>query len=224
MKNSKSSQHNQIWKNIRNWPGFFIVFEGIDGTGKTSQITRLASFLQSLRHQVICTREPSDGPHGTRLRQLFHKRETLSREQELQLFIDDRKDHLQTTVLPALNRGDIVLCDRYFLSTVAYQGATGHFTVDELLTKNAFAPAPDLALLLQAPLSVCLNRITAGRNDTLNDFEQKHFLEKTADIFSQLSFSWLKTIDCSKTMDSVETEIQQHILHLLRQGQKKIEQ
>ncbi len=205
---------------IAKWPGLFIVFEGIDGTGKSSQIKRLASFLENLGHNVLTTREPSDGTFGTKLRSLFYNRETISKEEELQLFIDDRKEHLQKTVLPALKKGQVVLCDRYFPSTIAYQGATGAFGIDELLAKNSFAPAPDIALLLAAPVDLCIQRITKGRNEKLNDFEKRDFLQKADAIFASLQFPWLKRIDCSDTMDEVEQEIRQIIEPLLQQKQQ----
>ncbi len=204
--------------------GLFIVFEGIDGTGKTSQITRLASFLKTSGHDVLTTREPSDGPFGKRLRSLFYNRKEISKDEELQLFLDDRKDHLQQIILPALKKGTTVLCDRYFLSTIAYQGATGHFTIEELLARNNFAPEPDIALLLTAPVAICIERITRGRKEKPNDFEQRAFLEKTDAIFTALEFPWLKRIDCSGSMETVEQEIQRHIRPLLQQNDKKREQ
>ena len=216
---SKVTQHYET--KTREWPGLFIVFEGIDGTGKTSQITRLENFLNQQNFPVLSTYEPSNGPYGTKLRQHFYNRDKISKEEELQLFLDDRKDHLQHTVLPALENGTIVLCDRYFLSTIAYQGATGRFTEEELLTKNNFAPAPDIALLFQAPLSVCLNRITAGRKELLNDFEQHKYLEKTAAIFSCLNFPWLKVVNSNQNIELVEQEIRQLILPLLKTLQQK---
>lgn len=216
---STPTQHHQTGT-YPDWPGLFIVFEGIDGTGKTSQLVRLANFLRQQGESVVSTREPSNGPYGTRLRQLFCSRETIGKEEELQLFLDDRHDHLHRTIIPALADGAIVLCDRYFLSTVAYQGATGRFSVEELLKKNSFAPVPDIALLFQAPISTCLARITIGRGESPNDFEQYHSLEKAAEIFSLLDFPWLKTVDCNHDMAKVEQNIQRHILPLLKQWQQ----
>ncbi len=208
---------------IAKWPGLFIVFEGVDGSGKSSQIERLASFLENLGHNVLTTREPSDGIFGTKLRSLFYQREKISKEEELQLFIDDRKEHLQKTVLPALKEGQVVLCDRYFLSTIAYQGATGAFDIDNLLAKNSFAPPPDIALLLTAPVDICIQRITKGRNEKLNDFEKQDFLQKADAIFASLQFPWIKRVDCSKTEAEVEQKIRGIIKPLLHLQQQKRE-
>ncbi len=220
--NSKATTYPSSGDNTER-QGLFIVFEGIDGTGKTSQIDRLASFLKTQGHDVVTTREPSDGYFGKKLRSLFYSREAISKGEELQLFLDDRKDHLQQTILPALKKGSTILCDRYFLSTIAYQGATGHFTVEELLAKNSFAPAPDIALLLTAPITTCIERITKGRKEKLNDFEQRAFLEKTDAIFASLQFPWLKRVDCSGSMDTVEREIRQYITPLLQKNSKERE-
>ncbi len=221
MKHSLATAYSKADKKEARWDGLFIVFEGIDGTGKSSQLKRLGEILDQGGYPFISTREPSDGPFGTRLRELFYSREQLSSQEELQLFIDDRKDHLARTILPALNNGIVVLCDRYFLSTVAYQGATGHFSVEQLLAENSFAPVPDIALLLSAPVPACLQRITVGRNEKPNDFEQQLFLEKAHAIFATLEFPWLKKIDCSRSIDDVTGEIEKHIQPLLMQRYQK---
>ncbi len=222
--NSLSTSYPQQDKKEHNWKGLFIVFEGIDGTGKTSQITRQTSSLRRQGYTVLSTREPSDGPFGVRLRSLFYQREQISKQEELQLFLDDRRDHLQKTILPALQQGAIVLCDRYFLSTVAYQGATGSFTIEELLAKNSFAPAPDLAVLLSAPVATCLQRITHGRKEKPNDFEQQNFLQRAHEIFTTLDFPWLKRIDCDHSLEEVEQEIKRYIQPLLAQKHTQEEQ
>lgn len=112
-------------------PGRFIVLEGLDGAGTTTQTERLASLLRSEGHDVVTTREPSDGPVGTMLRQaltgrlgLPQGRGPLAQETLALLFAADRTDHLHARILPALEQGKVVLCDRYVLSSLAYQGAS----------------------------------------------------------------------------------------------------
>ena len=100
----------------------FIVFEGIDGTGKSTQVRLLAKALRELGQEVVTSKEPTDGPVGTRLRQSAEKGR-LSPQEELDLFHQDRRDHVQSLIAPALERGDTVIVDRYFFSTMAYQGA-----------------------------------------------------------------------------------------------------
>ena len=103
--------------------GLFIVFEGIDGTGKTTQLHLLAEKLRQRGYAVVSTREPTEGVYGQKIRELFVDRGAASPERELELFIADREQHVKETIEPALADGCIVLSDRYYLSTVAYQGA-----------------------------------------------------------------------------------------------------
>ncbi|RKH73301.1 dTMP kinase [Corallococcus interemptor] len=144
-------------------PGRFIVLEGLDGAGTTTQTERLASALRADGHAVVTTREPSDGPIGTMLRQaltgrlgLPHGRGPLAQETLALLFAADRTDHLHARVLPALEEGKVVLCDRYVLSSLAYQGASLPMTwVD---TVNAHAVSPDLTLFVGVDPNVAATR------------------------------------------------------------------
>jgi dTMP kinase len=126
--------------------GLFIVFEGIDGTGKSTQLHLLAEKLRQLDYAVVATREPTNGPYGKKIRELFVDRGAVSREEELELFIADRDQHVKEVIAPALEDGCVVVCDRYYLSTIAYQGANG-MDPDIILAKNQDFPAPDLAII-----------------------------------------------------------------------------
>lgn len=105
--------------------GKLIAFEGIDGTGKSTQLKLLATFLRQRGQLVLETKEPTDGPVGQQIRALFHNRKSLSLDEELELFIEDRRMHVLQHILPALEQGAFVLTDRYYYSTAAYQGARG---------------------------------------------------------------------------------------------------
>ena len=105
--------------------GLFIVIEGIDGTGKSTQLHLLAEKLRQLGYAVVATREPTNGPYGQKIRELFVDRGAVSQEEELELFIADRDQHVKEVIAPALADGCVVICDRYYLSTIAYQGANG---------------------------------------------------------------------------------------------------
>ncbi len=191
---------------IHNLPGKLIVFEGIDGTGKSTQLVLLAEYLRRLELPVVTTREPTDGRYGREIRQLYNHRERYSQEEELALFLADRREHTEQFLRPALTRGEIILCDRYFLSTAAYQGAKGGDPL-AIIAMNDFAPEPDLVLLLQAPLTVGLTRITAGRGDLLNDFEQATGLAQVAAIFAALRLPYIRTIDADQTIAEVHAAI-----------------
>ena len=129
--------------------GILIVFEGTDGTGKSTQLQLFSHYLQDKGYPVVTTREPTEGQYGKQIRELYVNRSKYSQDEELELFLADRREHVQDFLAPALAQGKVILCDRYFLSTAAYQGARG-FDPEEILELNHFAPDPDLALLFQA--------------------------------------------------------------------------
>jgi dTMP kinase len=106
------------------------------------------------------------------------------------------------------------LCDRYFLSTAAYQGAAG-FDPETILARNSFAPVPDIALLFHVPVEVGTDRIIKGRGDTPNDFEQQDTLKKVADIFASIQRSYIKRIDASGSIEKVHQDVLKHISPLL---------
>lgn len=193
--------------------GLLIVFEGTDGTGKSTQLNLLATYLAKRGFDVVSTREPTEGPYGKEIRQLYLNREAYSPEDELKLFINDRKEHVENLLIPSLEAGKIVLCDRYFLSTVAYQGAIG-FDVEELLELNLFAPVPDLALLFRAPLATGRERITSGRGDILNDFEKQENLAKVAEIFDSIDRPYIHRIDAAGTIEEVQQQVLDKVLSL----------
>jgi dTMP kinase len=195
--------------------GLFIVFEGTDGTGKSTQLTLLANYLTDHGFSPLVTREPTTGKYGQKIRELYSNRAEHSPEEELELFLLDRQEHVDIELNPALESGRIVLCDRYFLSTVAYQGALG-FDTEVLLEKNSFAPAPDIALLLHAPLETGQSRITGTRGDVLNDFEQVDYLTEVAKIFSAMTMDYITPIMASGTIDEVHTRVLKAVTPLLK--------
>lgn len=220
--------HNQMNK------GLLIVFEGIDGTGKSTQMSLLARYLREKGLAVIETREPTNGQFGQQIRALYTNRKGVSPEQELELFLADRREHVHNVLIPALQEGKIILCDRYFLSTAAYQGVVDRpsvgapgasgtepamaagFSPAEIIARNSFAPAPDLALLFCAPPRLGIERITKGRGDTLNDFEQVATLQKVAAIFDSLDLPYIKRINASGSIASIHQSVLQAITPFLR--------
>jgi dTMP kinase len=195
--------------------GKLIVFEGIDGTGKTTQLSLLAKALSDRGFSVISTREPTDGKYGRKIRALYNNRENVSRDEELELFIADRREHVQEVLEPALRDGMIVLCDRYVLSTVAYQGAAG-FSPEVIFTRNGFAPTPDLALLFQAAPDVGIARITGKRGESLNDFEQAETLARVAEIFSSLDQPYIRRIDATRSIAAIFESVINAVEHIIQ--------
>lgn len=186
--------------------GLLIVFEGIDGTGKSTQLRLLANYLDEQGYSVVITKEPTDGEYGKRIRELYINRDEVTREEELDLFIRDRRDHVEKLINPSLADNKIVLCDRYYLSTIAYQGAAG-FDILNIAQKNAFAPQPDLALLFQSSPQVSIERITQRRGDFLNDFEQEETLTKVEQIFNSLNSPYIRHINADQSIEAVHESV-----------------
>jgi len=195
--------------------GKLIVFEGTDGTGKTTQRDLLGQYLQDQGYPVIITKEPTEGPYGMKIRDLYRHRNRYSREEELELFLADRRHHVTEVLHPGLLEGKIILCDRYYFSTAAYQGALG-FDPEGILALNSFAPEPDLVLLFQANLDIGMQRITAGRGETLNNFEQREFLEKVAAIFSTIKRPYIFNVDASGAREDVHRLVVRYVMDLLQ--------
>jgi dTMP kinase len=195
--------------------GRLIAFEGIDGTGKTTQIRLLAETLRRAGHVVVTTREPTDGPVGRKIRDLFGSREKISNEEELELFLSDRRQHVEEVIRPGLAAGNIVLTDRYYLSTAAYQGAIGFDPLEIIRQNEKFAPVPDLALILNIPAALGVDRIRTLRGERLNAFEQEAELRRVAAIFDTLDYRYIRRIDGTRSIAEVQEAVLHEVLLLL---------
>jgi dTMP kinase len=164
-----------------------IVIEGPDGAGKSTLQRGLAAKLSAQGITVVQSREPTNGPYGTALRQAAQSAR-LAPEQELELLLKDRQAHVDTVITPALARGDWVILDRYYFSTIAYQGAAGLDLAMLQAVNEGFAPPPDVLLLLDLPVEESLNRIQT-RGLVSDEFERPSTLKRVREIF--LSFASL---------------------------------
>ncbi len=159
----------------------FIVIEGLDGAGTTTQTRLLAQALTDSGRAVITTREPSDGPLGTMLRQALGGRlrlpsgEAIAPETIALWFAADRTDHLAAVVNPALERGTIVISDRYVQSSIAYQSVD--CDAQWVLAINAMARPADLTIFIDVPVDECERRIVA-RGQPRDSFETRAFLDR----------------------------------------------
>ncbi len=194
--------------------GLLIAFEGIDGTGKSTQLPLLADYLRQLGYVVVATREPTEGPHGQQIRELYRNRRSVSPERELELFLLDRQQHVRECILPNLAAGRMVLTDRYYFSTAAYQGAAG-CDPQSIFARHDFAPEPDLALLLTMTAAASVARIRELRGEMLNDFEQLEQLERVAALFASFPHDCLVRIPADRPMEAVQAAIREAVRHVL---------
>ena len=175
--------------------GCLVVVEGIDGTGKTTLARNIYHRLKNKEFPVIFTFEPTDGPWGRMLRRSFSAPGRLTPEEELELFLKDRKEHVKKIIRPSLEQKKIVVCDRYYFSTMAYQGARGLDPEAIRKTNETFAPIPDLVLLLELDPETAIKRIKESRGEVPDNFEQFAYLKKVAGVFKSLSDPFIARID-----------------------------
>jgi dTMP kinase len=187
--------------------GLLIVFEGIDGCGKSTQIERLAEALRAAGHDVLRTSEPTDGEYGRRIRALAKSGGEVSHSEELRWFVEDRREHVAEVLAPALAAGKLVLCDRYFLSTVAYQGARGSDPSALLDESEAEFPLPDLVVLIELTPEDGLARVHARGGALETHFEEIEYLGRVDAIFRGLDRPYLARIDGSADAATVERRV-----------------
>jgi dTMP kinase len=196
--------------------GRFITIEGGEGTGKSTQIARLAAYLQPLVGEVVRTREPGGSPGAEAIRALLVNGppEKWSAQTETLLMFAARRDHVERVIEPALSRGAWVICDRFTDSTRAYQGAAGGAdpALIRALEDHVVGPiVPDLTLILDLPVEQGLAR-AATRGDGEGRFEAKG-----ADFHSRLRQAFLDiaivetercaVIDAAGSIDDVASRI-----------------
>ena len=191
-------------------PGLFIVLEGIDGTGKSTQAKRLGEWLAALGREVVLSREPTAGPWGQKVRESAATGR-LSPEDELQYFLNDRRQHVEELISPSLAAGKVVILDRYYFSTMAYQGARGFDPAEIRRQNEEFAPVPDLLLIMDLDVDSALERIGA-RGDTANEFEKRENLERCREIFLSLKGEGIvRVIDTRGTLDEVAARVREAV-------------
>jgi len=131
----------------------------------------------------------------------------VSREEELRLFLADRREHVEKLIGPALAAGKTVVTDRYYFSTAAYQGAAGLDPVEILAANEAFAPEPDAAIFLTLPVEDAIMRIRTYRRERLNDFEQEEYLRRVAAVFDGIERPCVRRVDAGAAAGTVHKRI-----------------
>jgi dTMP kinase len=203
--------------------GLFITFEGGDGTGKSTQVRLLTEWLAEQGRAVVSTREPGGTEVGTALRDIvLHHRGEVDPRAEALLYAADRAQHIGTLVRPALERGDVVVQDRYIDSSVAYQGAGRVLDAAEIKRISLWATGdliPDLTVLLDLPGDVARARLAKEQKtfDRLEN-EQDDFHERVRAAFLQLAAdepNRFLVVDATQEIDQIAHVIRDRVGALL---------
>lgn len=203
--------------------GLFITFEGGDGTGKTTQVRLLAEWMRERGRVVVTTREPGGTEVGHALRDIvLHHTGDIDPRAEALMYAADRAQHVGTLVRPALDRGEVVIQDRYIDSSIAYQGAGRVLDADEIRRISLWATGdliPDLTVLLDLPGDVARQRL-AGENKSFDRLENEHdaFHERVRQGFLALAAEeperWL-VIDATSSIDDIAEEVRTRVTRLV---------
>ena len=181
--------------------GVLVNLEGIDGCGKSTQSKLLLEKLEEKGEKVLILKEPTKRPHGQKLWDVLHGKRKASNKEILELFVLDRKQHVEEKIQPSLDNGAVVLMDRYYYSSMAYQVAGG-MDVEEIREKHVFAPRPDVVLIFDLPVSVALERVR-GHSDA-DEFEKDEHLEKVRTAYLDLENDPLvRIVDATGTPEEI---------------------
>ena len=204
-----------------NTPGRFVALEGPDGSGKTTQAARLATWLASLGREVVPCREPGGTALGERLRSILLDRSglTIGMRAEMLLFMSSRAQLVEEVIRPSLARGAVVVVDRFLLSTVVYQGYAGGLDVEGLWQVGLAATAgllPDLTLLVDVPPEVAEARIGPPR-DRIED-RGEDARKRVRDGFLTAARTYpapIVVVDGSSDPDTVSARLQSEVTRAL---------
>ncbi|MBI2050146.1 MAG: dTMP kinase [Candidatus Staskawiczbacteria bacterium] len=199
-----------------NYPGKFIVIEGLDGSGKNAQIDLLVNFLRENGREVIATKEPTmESEAGRKIKQVL-KKEIKLKPLELQsLYVQDRKEHLENKVIPALRESKFVVSSRYAFSTFAYGAANG-LDLALLVEMNKSFLLPDLTIIIDVSPASCIKRIDSrGREKEL--FEQIEKLKKVDQFYKKLPimFENVVVVNGEDSIENVFENIKKEIIKVL---------
>ena len=204
--------------------GILITMEGPDGSGKTTQISLLAKVLTSEGREVVQTREPGGSPLADRIRVLVldPAHDKMTARTEALLYMAARAQHTAELIRPAMERGAVVISDRYADSTLVYQGVARGLPLDSLIWLNRFATeelTPDLTLLLDGDTDCLAQRVTSRGNKDRLDNEDPEFHRKVREGFLLLAAQnpeRFRVIDADRTVESIQLDIQRCVQEFLQ--------
>ena len=193
--------------------GFLIVLEGIDGAGKSTQAMRLLRKLRALGYEVVSFREPTRGSWGRAIRRMAKTAGSLTPEEELDLFVRDRRENVRKNIEPALKGKKVVILDRYYFSTIAYQGAKGIDPASIRRLNERFAAKPDLVFILDIEAGRGLGRIqNRKRKDML--FERERYLARVRRIFNGFRGRKFIHLNAARPKEDLAGEIARRVVRL----------
>ncbi len=195
--------------------GILIVFEGIDGSGKSVQAKLLQEKLEEKGFDVVSFQEPSDSRWGREIKKKALHPDSLSPEEELELFVKDREENVEKNLKPALREKKIIILDRYYFSTISYQGARGIDPERIRKINEKFAPKADLVFILDIDAQSGLDRIKDRKNKE-RLFEREDYLVKVNQIFRSLRGKNFIHLDALKTEEEISQKIAKITLDYLR--------
>jgi len=198
------------------YPGKFIVIEGLDGSGQTTQVSLLAEFLDRNGYSVVKTKEPTqDSEAGKKIKKILEEHIEIDPLEFQKLYVQDRKEHLEKVIIPALKKGKMVISDRYFFSTFAYGTAHGS-NIEELIRLNDNFLYPDITFLLQVGPKVSIARIEK-RGDPQTLFEKQEKLSKVWDIYEKfpLRFENVYLINGEGSVEQVAEQVKSRLKTIL---------
>ncbi len=197
---------------MNNAKPLFIVFEGIDGSGKTTISRMLQDHLEAQGRETAWLREPGDSQWGRKIRHLANHKESIPIEEELQYFLKDREWNVNTNIRPSLEQQKTVILDRYFWSSACYQGARGLDMHHIIRLNRRFAPDPDITFVIDVDVDTALARIKNSREVEAKLFEKKEFLQKVrANYLSLKSESNFFFIDGSGPPEEVFRHVKESL-------------
>ncbi|MFC2164712.1 dTMP kinase [Acidobacteriota bacterium] len=191
--------------------GVLIVFEGIDGSGKTSQAEILLDKLLKVGVAAVYFREPSLGRWGREIKEKSAYADSVTPEEELDLFQKDRRENVEINLIPALNEKKAVILDRYYFSTIAYQGAKGIDPEYIRRINEEFAVRPDIVFILDVDPSAGLDRIAdRGQKDEL--FEREDYLVRVRKLFRSIGGDNVMHIDGSLSLEDIASLVEKETM------------